>query len=112
MIQPVDVLPDGRQDMCDACPDQTVWHDRLVWSCRLEEPMEYGDFLRTRRLNLKRFIDQIAEHLHPQAGQFVISNLVVRGRDQQSNPLINVRARNDVPVYDRCSRANIGVRFA
>jgi hypothetical protein len=49
MIQPVDVLPDGRQDMCDACPDQTVWHDRLVWSCRLEEPMEYGDFLRTRR---------------------------------------------------------------
>lgn len=49
MIQPVDVLPDGRQDMCDSCPDQTVWHDRLVWSCRLEEPMQYGDFLRTRR---------------------------------------------------------------
>ena len=49
MIQPVDVLPDGRQDMCDACPDQTVWQDRLVWSCRLEEPLEHGDFLRTRR---------------------------------------------------------------
>ena len=49
MIQPVDVLPDGRQDMCDSCPDQTVWQDRLVWSCRLEEPLEYGDFLRTRR---------------------------------------------------------------
>jgi Radical SAM superfamily/4Fe-4S single cluster domain len=49
MIQPVDVLPDGRQDMCDACPDQTVWHDRLVWSCRLEEPLEYGGFLQTRR---------------------------------------------------------------
>ena len=49
MIQPVDVLPDGRQDMCDSCPDQTVWHDRLVWSCRLEEPLQYGDFLRTRR---------------------------------------------------------------
>jgi len=49
MIQPVDVLPDGRQDMCDSCPDQTVWHDRLVWSCRLEEPMEHGDFVRTRR---------------------------------------------------------------
>jgi hypothetical protein len=49
MIQPVDMLPDGRQDMCDACPDLTVWHDRLVWSCRLEEPMEYGDFVRSRR---------------------------------------------------------------
>jgi hypothetical protein len=49
MIQPVDILPDGRQDMCDACPDLTVWHDRLVWSCRLEEPMEYGDFVRSRR---------------------------------------------------------------
>jgi len=49
MIQPVDVLPDGRQNMCDSCPDMTVWQDRLVWSCRLEEPLEYGDFLRTRR---------------------------------------------------------------
>ena len=48
MIQPVDMLPDGRQDMCDSCPDQTVWQDRLVWSCRLEEPLQYGDFLSTR----------------------------------------------------------------
>jgi len=48
MIQPVDLLPDGRQDMCDSCPDVTVWQDRLVWSCRLEEPLEYGDFLRTQ----------------------------------------------------------------
>ncbi len=50
MIQPVDILPDGRQDMCDSCPDLTVWQDRLVWSCRLEEPLEYGDFLRTQRV--------------------------------------------------------------
>jgi hypothetical protein len=49
MIQPVDLLPDGRQDMCDACPDRTVWNDRLVWSCRLEEPLRYGDFLRTQK---------------------------------------------------------------
>jgi len=48
MIQPVDMLPDGRQDMCDSCPDQTLWQDRLVWSCRLEEPLQYGDFLSTR----------------------------------------------------------------
>ncbi len=46
IIQPVDVLPDGRQNMCDGCPDMTVWKDRLAWSCRLEEPMRYGAFVR------------------------------------------------------------------
>jgi hypothetical protein len=48
IIQPVDVLPDGRQNMCDSCPDVTVFDDRLVWSCRLEEPLQYGEFLRTQ----------------------------------------------------------------
>ncbi|MEE9132368.1 MAG: radical SAM protein [Gemmatimonadota bacterium] len=47
IIQPVDVLPDGRQNMCDSCPDMTVWNGRLVWSCRLEEPMQYGTFVQT-----------------------------------------------------------------
>ncbi|MFQ5691294.1 MAG: radical SAM protein [Gemmatimonadota bacterium] len=47
MIQPIDVLPDGRQSMCDSCPDMTVWNGRLAWSCRLEEPMRYGDFVQT-----------------------------------------------------------------
>lgn len=45
MIQPADLLPDGRQDMCDGCPDMTVWNDRLAWSCRLEEPQRYGQFV-------------------------------------------------------------------
>lgn len=45
IIQPADVLPDGRTDMCDGCPDMTVWQDRLAWSCRLEEPMTYGQFV-------------------------------------------------------------------
>lgn len=45
LIQPVDILNDGRQSMCDGCPDMTVWDGRLVWSCRLEEPMRYGCFL-------------------------------------------------------------------
>ena len=47
MIQPVDFLPDGRQNMCDGCPDITVWNDTLVWSCRLEELKEFGSFTRT-----------------------------------------------------------------
>ncbi len=45
IIQPADLLPDGRTDMCDGCPDMTVWNDELVWSCRLEEPLEYGQFV-------------------------------------------------------------------
>lgn len=44
-IQPVDFMPNGRQSMCDGCPDITVWNDELVWSCRLEEPKKYGQFL-------------------------------------------------------------------
>ncbi len=46
-IQPIDFLPDGRQSMCDACPDMTVFNDTLVWSCRLEELKSFGTFLRT-----------------------------------------------------------------
>jgi len=50
IIQPVDLLPNGDQSMCDGCPDITYWKDKdgvemLVWSCRLEEPMNYGNFL-------------------------------------------------------------------
>jgi hypothetical protein len=47
VIQPIDVLPDGRQNMCDGCPDMTVWNGRLAWSCRLEECLHFGQFVRT-----------------------------------------------------------------
>ena len=42
IIQPVDFLEDGRQNMCDGCPDITVWDGKLVWSCRMEEQLKYG----------------------------------------------------------------------
>ena len=45
LIQPVDIHADGRQSMCDGCPDMTAHNGRLVWSCRLEEPLKYGCFL-------------------------------------------------------------------
>ncbi|NLO92369.1 MAG: radical SAM protein, partial [Elusimicrobia bacterium] len=45
LIQPVDIHADGRQSMCDGCPDMTAHDGRLVWSCRLEEPLKYGCFL-------------------------------------------------------------------
>jgi organic radical activating enzyme len=46
IIQPIDVLDDGGMNMCDSCPDITVYGDELVWSCRLEELMKYGGFAR------------------------------------------------------------------
>jgi hypothetical protein len=46
IIQPIDVLADGRMNMCDACPDITVHEGELVWSCRLEERKRYGGFAR------------------------------------------------------------------
>ena len=45
IIQPINIEADGRQDMCDACPDITVHEGRLVWSCRLEEINEFGCFV-------------------------------------------------------------------
>ncbi len=45
IIQPVDMLEDGRQNMCDGCPDMTVWKGGLAWSCRLEECMHFGGFV-------------------------------------------------------------------
>ncbi len=50
-IQPVDFKEDGTQVMCDGCPDITVHNDELVWSCRLEEPKQFGTFLRSVRRN-------------------------------------------------------------
>jgi len=47
IIQPVDFLEDGRQNMCDSCPDITVWNGKLVWSCRMEEQLKYGHNVKT-----------------------------------------------------------------
>lgn len=45
IIQPIDILADGRMDMCDGCPDMTVYKGKMYWSCRLEEIKEHGRFL-------------------------------------------------------------------
>ncbi len=46
IIQPVDMMEDGRMNMCDACPDMTVHNGKLYWSCRLEEIKKYGTFVK------------------------------------------------------------------
>jgi MoaA/NifB/PqqE/SkfB family radical SAM enzyme len=59
VIQPVDFLEDGRQSMCDGCPDMTVWNGKLVWSCRLEEQLKYGINLKTYPKNFEKLAAQV-----------------------------------------------------
>ncbi len=47
IIQPVDFMPNGAQNMCDGCPDMTLWNGELVWSCRMEELKQFGGWVRT-----------------------------------------------------------------
>jgi hypothetical protein len=45
IIQAPDILPDGRVEMCDSCPDMTYYEGRLVHSCRLDEHRLFGDYV-------------------------------------------------------------------
>jgi hypothetical protein len=45
IIQPVDAMEQGGFNMCDGCPDMTVYRGRMYWSCRLEEVKQYGCFV-------------------------------------------------------------------
>jgi len=51
VIQAPDVLPDGRIDMCDDCPDMCVFNGTLVNSCRLDECRKYGCLLHVNVVN-------------------------------------------------------------
>jgi len=45
IIQGPDLLEDGRVDMCESCPDMTVWDGKLVHSCRMDEWRLYGSYV-------------------------------------------------------------------
>lgn len=45
IIQAPDVQPSGVADMCDSCPDMTVWNGTLINSCRMDEYRLYGGLL-------------------------------------------------------------------
>lgn len=45
IIQPVDILEDGRISMCDGCPDSMFHGGRLIWKCRLDELNKFGGFI-------------------------------------------------------------------
>ncbi len=45
VLQPPDILADGKQAMCDGCPDAMYYKGKLLWKCRLDEVQKFGDFL-------------------------------------------------------------------
>ncbi len=45
IIQAPDLLAEGRADMCDSCPDMTVYDGKLINSCRMDEYRLFGGFL-------------------------------------------------------------------
>lgn len=45
IIQAPDVQPNGQADMCDSCPDMTVWNGDLVHSCRMDEYRLFGGLI-------------------------------------------------------------------
>ncbi|MFQ5506366.1 MAG: radical SAM protein [Planctomycetota bacterium] len=42
IVQAPDVLADGSIDMCDSCPDMTVYDGEFINSCRMDEYRLYG----------------------------------------------------------------------
>jgi pyruvate-formate lyase-activating enzyme len=64
IIQGPDLLDDGRVDMCESCPDMTVWDGKLVHSCRMDEWRLYGNYLSAQP---RVFVDRRADPVHAEA---------------------------------------------
>ncbi|HTX80081.1 MAG TPA: hypothetical protein VMC62_10450, partial [Longilinea sp.] len=64
IIQAPDILPDGRADMCDSCPDITYFDGKLVNSCRLDEYRLFGGFLTVMDKDKTREKGEVPEKLN------------------------------------------------
>lgn len=49
IIQAPDILPDGRADMCDSCPDITIFDGKFINSCRMDEYRLFGGFVTVKK---------------------------------------------------------------
>lgn len=47
VLQPPDILEDGKQAMCDGCPDAMYYKGQMLWKCRLDEVQKFGDFIQS-----------------------------------------------------------------
>ncbi len=61
IIQPADFMQNGALSMCDGCPDITVYDDKLVWSCRMEELINFGDWVRAVPENKTTKVNETVE---------------------------------------------------
>jgi len=59
IIQAPDILPDGRADMCDSCPDITIYDGKFVNSCRMDEYRLFGGFVSVVE---KENAEKLADH--------------------------------------------------
>jgi MoaA/NifB/PqqE/SkfB family radical SAM enzyme len=67
VIQPCDLFDDGRQNMCDGCPDAIAYKGKLVWSCRVDELEKFGAFIQCAPRGCCGGNGKIAEPLVPAA---------------------------------------------
>jgi hypothetical protein len=49
ILQPQDILEDGRQDLCDGCPNKTYHNGGLVSACRKEEYVRFGGMVTLKK---------------------------------------------------------------
>lgn len=64
IVQAPDMLPDGRIEMCDDCPDMCIYEGKLVNSCRLDEHRKFGGLL-TAKVNNERSKEMIKKRETP-----------------------------------------------
>ncbi len=58
VLQPQDVLPSGRQDLCDGCPNKTIHDGRMVSMCRVEEFIRFGEMVTLQpKRDIMDFVD-------------------------------------------------------
>lgn len=59
IIQAPDILSDGRADMCDSCPDMTIYNGKLINSCRMDEYRLFGGFLTVLERSKEKMADRM-----------------------------------------------------
>jgi len=70
ILQPQDVLANGKQDLCDGCPNKTYLDGNLVSMCRKEEYLRFGEMI---TLNKKETVKMPPNNQSMEDGSHVCS---------------------------------------
>ena len=77
--------------------------------CLIDFGLVDRDVRGLRRLNLKRFVDQVAQYLRADLLQFGTAQLLFVRSRQQGDPLVEVGPRNHLSVHDCRRLAHVGI---